>query len=268
MKNRGDGAIGGEVENDGLRWLPIRRNLQDRRATQTTMGDEHLFAELCAIAGGCDFCRDACKIAVGFAVAIIQLERHEGRSSWLNLYSELASQIVAETGGPGFGDREASGSDHEGRRVELEFVAANHEIAGLFDLANCDSGLDVDAGSAAFGQQHIQNVMRRTIAEQLSQRFLVISDGMLLHQCEEIGRRITGQRRLGKMRIRGEEIFCRAMNVGEVTSAAAGDQNFFSATVRAFQESNATPTFSGFDGAHQAGGTTAENKDVEGFGVQ
>src|SRR5579862_447285 len=104
MKNRGDGAIGREIENDGLRWLPIRRNLQDRRATQATMGDEHLFAELCAIAGGCDFCRDACKIAVGFAVAIIQHERHEGWSGWLNFYSELASQIVPKTGSAGFGD--------------------------------------------------------------------------------------------------------------------------------------------------------------------
>ena len=43
----------------------------------------------------------------------------------------------------------------------------------------------------------------------------------------EIGRCVTRQRRLGKMRVGGDEVFRTTMEIGEVAAPAAGDQDLF-----------------------------------------
>ena len=89
---------------------------------------------------------------------------------------------------------------------------------------------------------------------------------MFRNQREKILRRVTGQRGLAKMWIRGNEVFRSAMNIGKVAAAAAGDENLLSDFVRVVQHGYPFTVLSGLDGAHQACCAGAENKDIENVG--
>ncbi len=89
---------------------------------------------------------------------------------------------------------------------------------------------------------------------------------MPLDQCDEIRGRVAGQRRLGKMRIRGKEILGLAVEVGEIAAAAAGDENLLAQTVGVFEQGDAPAALAGLDGAHQACRAAAENECVEAMG--
>jgi hypothetical protein len=54
------------------------------------------------------------------------------------------------------------------------------------------------------------------------------------------------------------------MDVREVASTTAGDQDLLSDPLRMVEQGDATASFSGFDGAHQAGGTGAQDDYVVG----
>jgi hypothetical protein len=53
------------------------------------------------------------------------------------------------------------------------------------------------------------------------------------------------------------------VEVGEITAAAAGDENLLAQAIGAFENCDAASTFAGFDRADQAGCATAENQCVE-----
>src|SRR5690349_21794980 len=65
------------------------------------------------------------------------------------------------------------------------------------------------------------------------------------------------------MRVGGDEIIRTAVQVGKVAAAASGDQDFLADTLRPLQHGHASPAPSGFNGAHQAGCSTAENDYVK-----
>jgi hypothetical protein len=82
---------------------------------------------------------------------------------------------------------------------------------------------------------------------------------MAFDQRDEIGGCVSRQRRFGKVGVRGDEVFRAAMQIREIAASAAGDKDFFAGTRGALEDGNAPPTLPCFDGAHQTGGTSAEN---------
>src|ERR1017187_2858177 len=82
---------------------------------------------------------------------------------------------------------------------------------------------------------------------------------MLFDQPHEIGRSIAGERRLGEMPIGRKKILRSGVQVGEITAAATGDQNFPADSIRAFEQQAPLP---GFEGTHQAGRAGSENDDI------
>ena len=62
------------------------------------------------------------------------------------------------------------------------------------------------------------------------------------------------------MRIRGDEVFWAAMNIGKVAAASAGDENLLPNLVRAIQHGYPLAVFSRLNGAHQASRAGAENE--------
>jgi hypothetical protein len=64
------------------------------------------------------------------------------------------------------------------------------------------------------------------------------------------------------MRIVGDEIFWRAVKIGEVAAPATRDQDFLSRLFCAFYHCDMASTFTGFDGAHQSGGACSQNQNV------
>ena len=73
---------------------------------------------------------------------------------------------------------------------------------------------------------HLQT-KRVVTAKELAERFLVIRDAVLLHQIDEFPLRVAAQRGFREMRVLGEEIFGPCKEVGEITTPAAGDADFF-----------------------------------------
>jgi hypothetical protein len=53
------------------------------------------------------------------------------------------------------------------------------------------------------------------------------------------------------------------MQVGKVAAPAAGDEDLFADTLGPLQDSHAPSTPAGFNGAHQAGRSGAENDYIE-----
>jgi hypothetical protein len=53
------------------------------------------------------------------------------------------------------------------------------------------------------------------------------------------------------------------MNVGEIASSSASDQNFLAQAFRAFENGDALPALSRLDRAHQSGRASAQDNCVE-----
>ena len=77
----------------------------------------------------------------------------------------------------------------------------------------------------AFVQQHLHDLLRRVVAEQLAEFLLVPGDAVALDHGDEIPWRVAGQRALAEMRIRRQEVGRRRAGVGEVAAAAARHQD-------------------------------------------
>ena len=73
---------------------------------------------------------------------------------------------------------------------------------------------------------------------------------MFFDERDEVIGRVSGQRRFCEVWICGNEIFGRAINVGEVAASAAGDEDFFADALGVFQNGDAASALAGFDGAH------------------
>jgi hypothetical protein len=68
------------------------------------------------------------------------------------------------------------------------------------------------------------------------------------------------------MRIGRKKIVRRGVQIGEITTSPAGDEDLLSYSIRALEQKNAAPAFSGFDRTHQASRTRPENDDVKWLG--
>ena len=85
---------------------------------------------------------------------------------------------------------------------------------------------------------------------------------MFFHERDEVVGRVSGERGFCEMRIRGDEIFRRAMNVGEVAASSAGDEDFFADAVGALKDRDAAAALASFGGTEESCGAGAEDKDV------
>jgi hypothetical protein len=190
-------------------------------------------------------------------------ERHESGTGCDNVQAELAGEVVAETGGAHFGDGDSAGGDDEGGRAIFGGVSAHGERGVAPDFADFGINYDFYIGVPAFRFEHADDLSGGIVAEELAESFLMIRNAVLFDEGDEIGRGVTREGGLGEMRICGEEVFRLGVEIREVAAAAAGDEDFFADFIGAFEKDYATAALSGFDGAHQAGGTGAQNDYIE-----
>src|ERR1700674_2590471 len=94
----------------------------------------------------------------------------------------------------------------------------------------------------------------------------MVRNAVPFNECDEIRGRIARQRGLGKMGIRGEEIFGLAVQVSEIAAATARDENLFPQTVTVFQTRDAPSALACLNGAHQARRAATENQCIEMMG--
>ena len=86
---------------------------------------------------------------------------------------------------------------------------------------------------------------------------------MLFDQSNEVRRRVAGQGGFREMFVRGNEIFRAAIEIGEITAAAAGDQDFLADAIGTLQHSDAPSAFAGLDRTKEPRGASAENQNVK-----
>ena len=86
---------------------------------------------------------------------------------------------------------------------------------------------------------------------------------MLFDQRDEIRGRVTSQRGFREVFVSGNEILRLAIEIGEITTAAAGDQDFLADAFGMLQHGDTQSAFAGFDRAKQSRGAGAENHSVE-----
>src|ERR1700730_13751358 len=96
VKCRSDISTRRKINENWQRLLPVGRNLQDRRATQAAMREEHLFAELLPIERGHYIGGNTGEVAVVGPVFRSQHQRHETWPGLADRESKLAREIIAE----------------------------------------------------------------------------------------------------------------------------------------------------------------------------
>ncbi len=129
-----------------------------------------------------------------------------------------------------------------------------------------DAGFELDfgAGGGAFGEEQRDDVAGAAVAEELAEGFFVVGDAVLLDERDEVLRGIAREGRTGEVRVFGEIVFGRGVEVGEVGAASAGDEDLGAGTVGVVEDEGAAVAFGGFDGGHEAGGAGSEDDDVVG----
>jgi hypothetical protein len=88
-------------------------------------------------------------------------------------------------------------------------------------------------------------------------------DSVALDEFKEISWLVPGQRRLRKVRILRDEVRRRAMNIGEVASTAAGDQDLPPRLRIVLQQQNTPVPLPRNSRAHQPRRTRAQHNHVE-----
>jgi hypothetical protein len=215
-----------KIDHDGVAGLPVRRDLQYRRAAEAAVGKEKLFPKAPQPGGGDDLGRN------------LPPDRRSGvRSSGAKVSGTSAGRqgcsrkpnccatLVAKRSSAHLRNGQAPGGDDQGAPGENAAVGLEMETVVVGNFRTARVGMDRDPGGGALLLQHGNNVAGRAVAKELAQRLLVPGNLVLLHQLEEIGRGVAGKRGLGKMRIRREEVFSGGVQVGEVAAASTGDQD-------------------------------------------
>ncbi len=177
------GKVGAGRQVDGQRRarLPVAGNLQHRRAREAAVGEQQVFQE--GGAGLLRACRDfhrqrqAGQLRVRRPGVAVEGERHQARPALHQRNAELLRQPVAEVRRSDLGDGQAARGDDQAARlhraaVGIDLIAA---CAGFIRASGRRSyfpdaaGLPaLDLADLAFGQQHADDVLGRTVGEELA----------------------------------------------------------------------------------------------------
>jgi hypothetical protein len=86
---------------------------------------------------------------------------------------------------------------------------------------------------------------------------------MFFNECDEIRGRVAGESGLREVLVRGDKVVRPAMDVGEIATASAGNQNFLADAIGALQHGNVASPFAGLYCTEQPGSPGAKNQSVK-----
>jgi hypothetical protein len=120
----------------------------------------------------------------------------------------------------------------------------------------------LDTRARALGQQQVDDLLARVIAEELALVLLVPRDAVALHQIDELLRRVARQRRAAEVGVGRRELSRRGVAVGEVAASAAGDADLFGHRGRMVDQHHAHAALARDRRTMQAGRTGADDDCV------
>ncbi|SAF20633.1 Uncharacterised protein [Enterobacter cloacae] len=176
----------------------------------------------------------------------MQRKRHQTGAGRQYLQAKLLGNLIAERGSaqprhgkPAAGDHQVIGTDTF--TVELQRVA----LLVARDLQHLRAQAHHHTALFALGHQHIDNLLRGVVAEQLAQRLLMPRDAVLTDKIDKIPLGVTRQRRFAKMTVLAQ--IGRGLNiqVSKVAAPAAGHQDLPAWLFTVIQQQHATTRLSG-----------------------
>ncbi len=220
-------AVRHQIYRDKLTRLPVAGDLQHRRAGETAVSKEQVFAEHRPIFGSNNGGNGhAGKRLKLFQERFVQRERHQPGARRQYVQAKLLGNLIAERGRPqprhrqtAAGDDQVIGADSV--TIELQRVALL--VAG--NLQHFGTQAHDHAALLALGHQHIDNLLRGVVAEELSQRLFMPRDAVLTDQIDKIPLGITRQRGFAKMSVLAQIGRGFDIEIGKVAAPAAGHQD-------------------------------------------
>ena len=195
-------------------------------------------------------------------------QRHERRARLDDLVTEPARDVIGKARRAEFGDSETSAGEHQCGRLRRRLAEGDMEAAvAMLDAGRIAKGR-LDPACSTFVEQHRNNLLRRSIAEQLAKGLFVPRNAMAFDQFDEVGRSKAAQRRFGEMRIGRQEIRGRCTDIGEIASPAAGNQDLAAWLRRMVDEKGAAPPLPRLSCAKHSRRAGADNDCVKGTGCQ
>ena len=231
------------------------------------MGEEQPLAEAGLAVAHLGIDRQAGQRLAAFEEIRLECQRHQRRAQPGHLEAELPRHVIAEAGRPDLGDRQPAGGDHQ--RGAFHHAARRlHPVAAIRQRGNAaDRGPQPQfgAGTGAFRQQHVDDLLRAVIAEQLAELLFMERDAMLFHQGDEIILRVAAEGRFAEMPVARQERRRRGMDVGEIAAPAAGDADLLGWLFRMVEDQHPPPARAGDPPAHQPGGPAADDQHINLF---
>ena len=130
--------------------------------------------------------------------------------------------------------------------LPLDLIPADREqpepIRRFLDAADARGEPHIDVGLPQLSQQHVDDLLRRAVAEKLAQRLLVVGDAVPLHQRDEILRRIPAQGRDTEVRVLRQEVPRRRMDIGEIAASATRDEDLVPKACVVFEHADTPAT--------------------------
>ena len=247
VKERVEIAIGKQVNRDKLPRLPVAGDLQYRRAGKAAMGKEQIFAEHRPVFGGNDrgngHAGQRLKL---FEKRFMQRNRHQPGARGQDFQAKLFGNLIAERGGAQPRHRQAAAGDHQAIRTD-GFTVQLQRIALVVtrDLQHFRAQAHDDAALLALGHQHIDNLLRGVVAEQLSQRLFMPRDAVLTHQVDKIPLGVARQRRFTKMTVLAQIGRGFNIQISKVAAPTAGHQDLTAGLFTVIQQQHPTTRLSG-----------------------
>src|SRR5258706_14299228 len=156
----------------------------------------------------------------------LEAQRHERRLRRDDGQAELLRDPVGERCRPDLGYGEAAGRDDERGSLDRRTRGLEVKRAAFAPYASHFARLPpFDTSLCAFGAQHVDDLLRPPVAEELAEGLLVPGNAVGLDERDEIARRVTRERRAAEVGIGREKIRGRRMEVGEVAAPSPGDAN-------------------------------------------
>jgi len=93
------------------------------------------------------------------------------------------------------------------------------------------SATNLDPCVSALAQQHINDLLRAFIAEELAQLLLVVLNAVFFDQRNEIAGRVARQRGFAEVWICRKKVRGVRVNISEVAAATAGDRDLLADTI-------------------------------------
>jgi hypothetical protein len=261
-------SAGQQVQPQRLAGLPVAGDLQHGRSAEAAVGEQQVFVEAAgrlAAAGG-HLHRQRCtgQWHERCPQAGIESERHQGRACRHDGMAELPGQTVADVGGADLRDRQPAAGHHELRAAHRAGAGVELEAAVDRPHRGQAAGLPaLHAAGIALGQQQVDDLLGRVVAEQLALVLLMEADAVAPHQRDEISRRVARQCRPAEVRVGRQELRRRGVAVGEVAAAAARDADLLGQLLGMVDHQHPQAALPGDAGTEQPGRTGAEDHGVE-----